>query len=177
MIIFYDGWLLEVNYKRIGWLLFKINFDVYLKSSFVESVLINKSCSKCFYSFSIWLWTSISWLKYIKYCSFDSIPRDSLAQLINQWSCIYNMSSSRPCVNWKGQLCEGRHREESWMGCSRPHLSYKNVPKFGTGIQGKKRAWVKKHLLKTVALVVKLWRKSIEKLKRKCRKSLCNERS
>ena len=39
MIIFHDGWLLQVNYKRTGWLLFQINFDVYLKRSFVESVL------------------------------------------------------------------------------------------------------------------------------------------
>ena len=39
MIIFHDVWLLQVNYKPIGWLLFQINFDVYLKRSFVESVL------------------------------------------------------------------------------------------------------------------------------------------
>ena len=39
MIIFHDGWLLQVNYKPTGWLLFQINFDVYLKRSFVESVL------------------------------------------------------------------------------------------------------------------------------------------
>ena len=44
LIIFYDGWLFQVNYKRTGWLLFQINFDVYLSISLVQSV---------FYSFSI----------------------------------------------------------------------------------------------------------------------------
>ena len=27
------SWLLQVHYKQTGWLLFKINFDVYLKKS------------------------------------------------------------------------------------------------------------------------------------------------
>ena len=53
------------------------------------------------------------------------------------------MSSSRSCVSQKGQLCEGRHRPGSWMGCSCPHLSYKNVPKGDEETQSKKRLWLK----------------------------------
>ena len=78
-------------------------------------------------------------------------------QLINQWSDSYNMSSSSPCVSVKGQLCEGRHRGGTWMGCSCTHLSHKTCPKCGEGVQGKKC------LLKTVALAVKM--KSLAKVK------------
>ena len=38
-IDYFLWWLLQVNYKQTGWLLFQINFDVYLKSSFIEAVL------------------------------------------------------------------------------------------------------------------------------------------
>ena len=76
-------------------------------------------------------------------------------QLIDQYFCMYNMSSLRPWVSRKGELCEGRHRGGSWMGCSCPHLSHENVPKCGEGVQGKTSV-IKKRPLKTVVLAVKL---------------------
>ena len=117
-----------------------------------------------FIVFPVWFWTSIGWLKRNKYfCDF--ILCGSLTQLVNQWSRIYNMTGSRPCISRKGQFCEGRDSGGSWMGCSCQYLSHKTCQNVGKECKVNNGKPVgKKRLLKTIALAVKLWQKSPEKL-------------
>ena len=93
---------------------FRNSFDV----QFVEAVLSSTFYQVLFKVFFIDFTYDFEQAKHIEYFNFNSILPGPLVQLINQWSCNYNMSSSSPSVSRKGQLCEGRHRRGSWMGCS-----------------------------------------------------------
>ena len=93
-------------------------FEIALMCSFVEAVLSSTFYQVLFKVFFIDFTYDFEQAKHIEYFNFNSILPGPLVQLINQWSCNYNMSSSSPSVSRKGQLCEGRHRRGSWIGCS-----------------------------------------------------------
>ena len=88
---------------------FRNSFDV----QFVEAVLSSTFYQVLFKVSFIDFTYDFEQAKHIEYFNFNSILPGPLVQLINQWSCNYNMSSSSPSVSRKGQLCEGRHRRGS----------------------------------------------------------------
>ena len=132
-------WLLQVNYtNEPGGYFFKITL-MYTSSEAIISSMFEAVLGCTFYQVSfkvflypsIWPWTSIDCLKHIQSFRFYFILCGSLRQSINQSSCNYNMSSSRPCLRWKLQLCEGRHRRGSWIEYPFRHLSYKTCKNVG----------------------------------------------
>ena len=107
-------------------------FIITLICSFVEPVL--SSTSSLIQSLFIVFPYDFQQAKHIQQFNFNSS---------NFRSCNYNMSSSSSCVSRKRQLCEGRHRGGSCIGCFRMHLSHKTCQKCGEGVSGKNLLWVK----------------------------------